>query len=173
VDVRVVERLRDEVDQAALAGGADVEQDGPVGGDRGAGTLYVGPPCAPFVLALTVGPCGRGQRVAGVVAEQLQVAADERVERSVGQFVKAVVEVEQRGGVVGEPIAAAVASAGDSGDERVGQEPRPGGVEPVDALADPGRTSSLSGRSVSICQRVPIASNANDVVPSVIWRPGL
>jgi hypothetical protein len=60
------------------------------------------------------------------------------VERSVGQLVQAVVEVQQRGGVVGQLKTATFAGAGDAGDERVGPEPRPGDVELVDAVADPG-----------------------------------
>ena len=62
-DAGVAERLRDEVDEAALAGGADVEQDGPVGDDGGSVALYVGPRRSLLVLAMAYGSCGWGQRV--------------------------------------------------------------------------------------------------------------
>ena len=59
----VVAKVAAGVDEAALAGGADVEQDGPVGDDGGSVALYVGPRRSLLVLAMAYGSCGWGQRV--------------------------------------------------------------------------------------------------------------
>jgi hypothetical protein len=99
--------------------------------------VHVGPPRPALVLDLANGLGGRGQGVGRVIAEQLEVAAGERVERSVGQLVQVVVEVQQRAGIVGELEPAAVTSGGDLGDERVRAKSRPGRVEAVDEIADP------------------------------------
>ena len=126
---RAVEHLAHEVDELALSGRADVEEDGDqrvetaaVPGDRGV-------PCR------NRNTMRRGrQTVGGVVAERLQRAADEGRHAAAGRLVQLAVEPEQ-GSRLGRELAGA-GLAGDARHERVVAEARPVAVVALDALRD-------------------------------------
>jgi hypothetical protein len=132
----------DEVDEVALAGGADVDDERSPGDERCAVALDVGRPCGSCAVAGR--RWGGRERVRRVVVEELELAADERVDGAFGGGGEPVVEVEQGGRVLGKLEPAARGSGGDPGDQGVGTEARVGRVEPSNA--------------VGICSRVPALS---------------
>jgi hypothetical protein len=72
------------------------------------------------------------QRVAGVVAEHLEVSPDERVDRALRGLMEAVVQIEQHPRLLGKRRAAT--RVGEARDQGVVTETRPGAIELVNTV---------------------------------------
>jgi hypothetical protein len=134
----LAQHRRHDVDQVALARRSYIDHEGALREDRGAVPDDIpGPDRPPPNVRLFADHLGRGcERLRPVVAEELEVASDERVRGATGRYVEPVVQVEEGDSVQGEVEAATVGGRGDLCDQRIRSEPRVGGIEAIDPLED-------------------------------------
>jgi hypothetical protein len=130
---------RDDVDEVALAGRSDINHQRTLGDEGRAIPDDVRCPARPCPSAFCGAHRGRGglEGIGRVVAEELELAADQRVHGAVGGRDEAVVEVEQGDRVSGELEPSPGGGGGDLGHERVRSEAGVGAVEAPDPVQDP------------------------------------
>ena len=98
----------DDVDEVSFAGRADVDHERTPGHERCTLASNVLRPARPCEGMAADPGSVRRQRIGPVIAEQFQVAPDQRIDRTVGAGVQPIIKIEELDRVLREGEAAAL-----------------------------------------------------------------